>query len=367
MLRNTLSAALLGFLLPVIGIMGFNAWQDPFHYYRQVEDARFSTNARWQNPGMIRNYDYDSVLIGTSRFENFKPSMFRPAGWKVLKVTASGSMANEQLDTLSLVLSQGKADRIVLEMSHVSYTAASQRNPSEFPSFLYQSTLETPFKYLLSYDLLSQSIFGSKRDETPLDELYVWWPKFESQFGKVQLLRHIADRCRNPLESRGKRPPTQKYLNRLEHLIATHPQVTFIGVFTPLSAIALGESPKRDPAHDPIADRLNFRSQTAAIATRNSNMILYDYATRAEIVTDLERYKDTGHFDMATTELMAMEIVTQTAPLVDLNSVNAGLLKLREDFDAARFSCAQLTKDWPHLPKHPEARLVGSHSGEGID
>lgn len=357
--RQTITAGLLGFLLPVIGVMGFNAWQDPFHYYRKIEDSRFSENARWQNPGLIRNFDYDSVLIGTSRFENFKPSMFQSAGWNVLKVTAPGSMANEQLDTLALVLNQGKADRIVLEMSHISYTAPSNRKPYEFPSFLYQSTLETPFQYLLSFDLLGQSFLISTREQTPLDELYVWWTQFNGRFGKAKLLSHIASQCEKPIEPRRKKPPTQAYLTRLEQLVSTHPQVKFITVFTPLSALSLGERPVHDEVRDPIADRLDFRAQTAAVASRNPNMILYDYAAREEIVTDLDRYKDAGHFDMATTELMAMEIVTQTAPLADLNNVNSRLLKLREEFDAARFSCAQLSKKSLHPTAQSEFELVG--------
>jgi len=356
---QTITAALLGFLLPVIGIMGFNAWQDPFQYYRKIEESRFSENARWQNPGLIRNFDYDSVLIGTSRFENFKPSMFQPANWNVLKVTASGSMANEQLHTLELVLNQGKADRIVLEMSHVSYTLPLERKPSEFPDFLYQSTLETPFQYLLSYDLLLQSFTPSKREQIPLDELYVWWTQANDAFGKANLLSHIASQCDKPIESRAEKPPIQAYLHRLERLISTHPQVKFITVFTPLSAIELGEGPEHDEVRDPIADRLDFRAQTAAVASRNPNMILYDYAAREEIVTDLDRYKDTGHFDMATTELIAMEIITQTAPLADLNNVNSRLLKLREEFDPARFSCAQLSKKSPHPTAQSEIGLVG--------
>ena len=145
-MKSTIIAALLGFLLPVIGIMGFNAWTDPFRYYRPIEDSRYSDNARWQNPGMIRNSPYDTALIGTSRFENFKPSMFADAGWKVLKVTAPGSLANEQLDTMEMVLEQGRAKRIIIEMSYVSYIASRQRDPGEFPRFLYRSTPETSFR-----------------------------------------------------------------------------------------------------------------------------------------------------------------------------------------------------------------------------
>lgn len=366
MYKKTTIAAILGFLTPVMAIMGFNAWQDPFHYYHSPEGSDFSENARWQNPGMIRNYDYDSVIVGTSRFENFKPSMFIPYGWKILKATAPGSMANEQLDTVSLVLDQGRAKRIVLEMSHVSYTATARRSGSEFPSFLYRTSPETPFQYLLSFDLFLRAIFPTRRTQSTLEELYVWWPNYKNQFSEQQLIDKLIDRCEQPTEQKGIKPPTEDYLDRLESLIVSNPGVSFIAVFTPLSAIALGVEPASDQLPDPLSDRLEFRLDIADLAKKYENMILYDYATQSELVTELSRYKDPAHFDMATTKLMAQEISSGTAPLANLDDINSTLLRIRQEFDAARFSCDQLTAD-PHYSIVSSSRKSHEHQPIRVD
>src|SRR5688500_3124441 len=54
-----------------------NFWIDPFQFFRRLEQPRFSsTMLRHQLPGIVRNYEYDAVMVGNSVGGNFRPSMF---------------------------------------------------------------------------------------------------------------------------------------------------------------------------------------------------------------------------------------------------------------------------------------------------
>ncbi len=338
-MKSTLIASLFGFLIPTVGIMGYNVWQDPYRYYRHIDDSTYSTNARWQNPGMIRNYEYDSALIGTSRFEYFKPSMFAPAGWKTLKVTAPGSMAYEQLAALEMVLKYGQIKRVVIEMSYVSYTAIPRRDPATFPEFLYRSSLETPFQYLLSLDLLLKSFKPHERRHQPLDELYVNWPSDQHKYNERSMLAAAKAACHRSVKRYGKRLDSELYLAQFDRLVALHPEVTFIAVFSPMSVLTLGAPSTDKTVSDGLARRLKFRSDVAHIAGKHKNMLLYDYASQADIVLDLSRYMDLGHFDMAVSEQMAAEIIAGTAPVANLDDINGPLLALRAEIDIAKLPC----------------------------
>ena len=51
---------------------------DPlFHYHRPLSFLSYPLhNQRYQNDGILRHFDYDAIIIGTSMTENFKTSEF---------------------------------------------------------------------------------------------------------------------------------------------------------------------------------------------------------------------------------------------------------------------------------------------------
>ena len=63
-------------LLIIIG--GVVAYIDPFFHYHKPNSTFYYTldNARSQNDGILKHFDYDAVITGSSITENFKTSEF---------------------------------------------------------------------------------------------------------------------------------------------------------------------------------------------------------------------------------------------------------------------------------------------------
>ena len=338
-MKATLSSALIAFLIPIAMVMGYNLAHDPFQYYHTPENSRFSTNDRWQNPGLIRQYDHDTVLIGTSRSQNFQPAMFEPAGWRLLKAAAAGSKADEQLATLRLALSTGYAERVLMELSYTSFSYNRPDQNNTFPSFLYEPNLETPFLYLLSYDLIFKSLYNHDKTDQTLEDLYVWWPDHHNEFGERQMVKKLATSCGNPgrkPEPRS-RPPTARYLAELAVLVGEHQEVSFIGFFPPVPALTLVMDQEVS-----LQERLVFREAIAEIARARQNLKIFDYASVPDIVLDLSRYKDVDHYDMDVTRQMAREMQGGTGPYADLANVNRKLLQTRSLVDRSKIPCNAL-------------------------
>ena len=48
---------------------------DPFEHYRESAILPLYDQESYNNPGIVRNYDYDAVIIGTSMVEMSNPSV----------------------------------------------------------------------------------------------------------------------------------------------------------------------------------------------------------------------------------------------------------------------------------------------------
>ena len=82
---------------------------DPlFHYHKPLQGYEYPLdNERYQNDGITRNFEYDSIITGTSMVENFKTSEANQIfGADFIKVPFWGSRykeTNDNLDRKSVV------------------------------------------------------------------------------------------------------------------------------------------------------------------------------------------------------------------------------------------------------------------------
>ena len=70
-------ALLVAMLIGVESIILFNVIIDPyFHYHAPNNSAYYLFDQRFQNDGILKHFDYDALIIGTSMCENFLTSEF---------------------------------------------------------------------------------------------------------------------------------------------------------------------------------------------------------------------------------------------------------------------------------------------------
>ena len=102
------TAAFIAVLLALLMGMGaVTAVIDPyFHYHKPLERYQYVIeNQRYQNNGIVKHFDYDAVITGTSMSENFKTSeMNEIFGVNAVKVPFSGSSYREINDNLVVVI-----------------------------------------------------------------------------------------------------------------------------------------------------------------------------------------------------------------------------------------------------------------------
>ena len=174
----------------------FIYYVDPFfHYHKPHTDKFFYNlyNERSQNDGIIKHFDYEGLLTGTSMCENFKTSEAESLfGVSFIKVTFSGASLKETNDCIESALRSKNNLKIVirgLDIGKFLEEKDSMRyDLGEYPTYLYDDDIFNDVEYLFNKDVVLRSLNmlykGLIKNETGITSFdnYMNWMK-KHQFG----------------------------------------------------------------------------------------------------------------------------------------------------------------------------------------
>jgi multisubunit Na+/H+ antiporter MnhB subunit len=318
----TVSAA-VGCLVLVAAL---NILIDPFfHYHKPLSwlSYRFG-NQNYVNAGIVRQFEYDAVITGTSMTENFRPSYFAEVlGVNAVKTPYSGGktknfsnllavalLANPQLKTIYMGLD--------VNMLHEE-NAGVPREP--FPAYLYDDKLLNDVSYLLNKDTLllnTGAFILSTIAESPPETFddYSFWEGDNHVPGQY-LEEFIAD-IGGHANRQGGLTRERRLALAGEHLemnivplVEAYPQVEFVFFFPPYSIYYWYDK--------------NMDDMAAVLAAVVERLIVYDNVrlffplNHAETVTDIYNYYDLGHYRSAVNDYLVRCFAEGTFLLTEEN------------------------------------------------
>lgn len=139
---------------------------DPlFHYHKPLEKYKYPiNNERYQNDGITKNFEYESIITGTSMTENFKKSEAdKIFGSDFIKVPFAGGHYKEINDNLKRAYNSGKNIKYIircLDYSHLVEGKDTYREDIEYPFYLYNSNLFDDVNYVLNKSILFEQTLG---------------------------------------------------------------------------------------------------------------------------------------------------------------------------------------------------------------
>ena len=142
----------LCFLLAILLFLSAVAYVvDPFMQFRVRDNAYFLEE--WHvGGGLIKNYDYDTLILGSSVTQNFDMDVFRQElGAKPLHIGLGGMTSEEMAELLNLAYETGRADTYYLGIDVMVYQAGNE--PSRMSEYLIRNDLLSKLRYLLSYEV----------------------------------------------------------------------------------------------------------------------------------------------------------------------------------------------------------------------
>lgn len=329
---------------------------DPLQFYHRAGfyPPKFSVEQRFQNPGLAKNYPYDTIIIGSSMVENTRPSMVdRIMGVRSINLAMAAASAHEERLMIDLALRQGHLKNVILGLDFASLKGAPDRvltDAGPFPYYLFDDHIYNDYRYLLSASILGDSLeilygqaLGRPADGKSLDSLNNWSDKFVFSREALKILWDIEleERAKGTVKYSAKDPSLQamqaSFDANILPLVDDNPDIQYRIFYPPYSILRYRALYLEDPRlfYDEMAIKAYIFQQLQAYP----NVELYDFQADPGLTFNLNQYKDFSHHTESYNELVIQAIACRDPRyLVTGDNINKDISALTaqvEDLDEA--------------------------------
>lgn len=302
----------IAFLAVFAGLLllmgGATAVIDPyFHYHKPLDGLGYPvSNERYNNNGIVKNFDYDAIITGTSMTQNFKASEFDQIfGVQSVKVPFSGAGWKEVGDNLAIAASHNPQLRTVLW--GLDYNQLLQRydwtryEKDSYPWYLYDDNPFNDVSYLLNKTVLfgaTKNVLDYTRSGgvTTSFDAYGNWMALVDVFGKEAILKNYSRQSKADAQIAFYEKDEQIVKTRVERiihpLVEQNPDVDFFCFFTPYSILyfdSLNQS-------GTLERQLDAEKCAVELMLPYDNIHLFSFFTQYDMICNLDNYKDSGHY-----------------------------------------------------------------------
>ena len=296
------------------GVISIVIYVDPvFHYHKPNENLYYSFfDERMLNDGVVRNFDYDAIITGTSLMEVARTSEFDDIyDTRAIKVTAASGTYYEISSNVRKGLRTHPDTKMVVRAldlpEHLVITPSdtlSDYVKDTFPYYLYNESVLDDFHYCLISDIISDRCIpmiqaflrGEEGGTDSFDHYYYDWitdgisPMSETT--DLDSLRYQTGEKRQSLSREEKAVIQKNVRENLTSLAEEYPNVKFLYFFPPDCITGWGYRYEAGA----IERQIEIERTIAQELVPYKNVYLYDF-TMIDEIFDLSRYCDDHHFD----------------------------------------------------------------------
>lgn len=284
----------------IAAVIGLVAYVDPFfQYHAPLERFPYLIdNQLSQNPGMARNMEYDSILLGSSMTVNFEADWFTQNGLDLLKLPYNGAYPKDISNIIKQAdLSKNELKEIFLGIDIASYTVGTEETKYPVPEYLYDKNPLNDISYWFNKEVLLDYILKplfSGDGATDLSSVYnsEWW--MVNFYGKDYVLSNYTQP--EQTEFTGQIGDyTDRLLENLEKnlrpAIESHTDTRFT-VFFPPPSVLFWYDYVQSGQMDVVMEEFRLCCEWLF---QFDNVRVFYFANLEEVITDLDLYADVSH------------------------------------------------------------------------
>ena len=312
---------------------------DPFQVYHLA--TRYmppidNTTQVYANAGIVRSYDYDSAIVGTSVTENFRPTqMDSLLGGRFIKLCTSAGTAYNHALLLNLAFQTHEMKRVVYGLDVYSFIGRIDQTGSDVPLYLYDDNFFNDVSYWLNRSVFGSFLprclaaWGQRQDDSIRDSMYSW--AGQDDYGPIALYTASFTPPENPLPADARVQIAQDNLKtNLIPYIAEHPETQFDIFFPPYSAAEWATMESKGT----LEAMLTLRGLCYDALSGYDNVTIYDFSARADWVLDLNNYKDTLHYGQWINDAITECIARGESVVASREALDTATSQLRAWADA---------------------------------
>ena len=338
MLKTAKRWAFFSLIVCVIGLIICGAAVyivDPFEIYRESSILPLYDQESYNNPGIVKNYAYDAVILGTSMVEMSNPSVIDECfGVSSVKLPMRGSHTAQMGWQLSHVLKY-KPDLKLAILAVDAYSLVGDPDDrTEIVDYLWNDNLLDDVKYLLNFDVLTVRVpkvlknIGKPLD-SKRDDMYKWT---DVEFTAQKVFDTVAWNANAEMKPADYmiEKSTENIEKNLEAIIKAYPDTTFKIYMPPYSAgywyhvreVGLSEQQFRN------------RALVCEMLLKYPNVEIYDYSSRIDWITQLDEYFDYSHHSEKLSDMVMRAMAAGENRVMSVADMEEGSQRLREATDA---------------------------------
>ena len=282
---------------------------DPFfHYHKPLPFLQYEIgNQRYQNDGIEKHFDYDTMIVGNSMSENFKASECDALfGAKTVKVPLSGASPKElDMNIRTAVKFNPELKRVFMNLDWSNFIKDKDYmsyDDDDYPDYLYNSNPFDDVKYLLNKNIfgdalrmISYTLSGGRT--TTMDEYSFWHNDPETVYGWDSICASYEPNWFHDEEqffTEDRREILRANLEQNVIAVAReNPQIDFYFFMPPYSMFFWAKM------YNVRELGLQLDAQRAAIEMllEYDNIHLFSFVDEFALAQDYSRYKDYIHYD----------------------------------------------------------------------
>ena len=278
---------------------------DPyFHYHAPLDKLQYPINdERYQNDGIVKNFDYDAIITGTSTTENFKTSEFDELFYMhSIKVPFSGATYREINDNLQRAIEANHNIKCVLRGMDVGRLIDGKDNLKydDLPDYLYDRYFYNDVQYIFNKEILFKDTLEvlkyteSGQVTTQFDD-YANWMK-NAEFGE-EAIKSNYNRSEQAAEMKKMSDEDYEMMygnvtQNITDLAVANPQIKFYLYWTPYSIYYW------DSLNQTGTLEMQIEAQEAAteLLLEHENIYAFSFFDEYEMICNPDNYLDILHF-----------------------------------------------------------------------
>lgn len=305
---------------------------DPFfHYHAPLDSMEYplsNERQRYLNDGILKNFDYDAMIIGSSMTENFKTSQLNGlfdvnsvkvcySGTTYYEVRNNIQTAIKHQPDLKMVVLSSDLLRLYDDKDMMRYDLAS------YPSYLYDYNIFNDVEYLLNKDVLLGDTYIAIRHTLAGKKTTT----FDEYSNISQYCVYSEDALKQSYTRLEKQTPDSESMvsdavkaegnvaQNIVDLAKQNPNVQFY-VFYPPYSIYFWDDMNQRGLIDWQFDNLTLATELMLTC---DNIHLFSFYDRYDITCNLDNYKDFVHYSPQINEMILSSMSTDECRLTSTN------------------------------------------------
>lgn len=325
---------LITILCLLIAVAALVIYIDPFfQYHKPLDDFPYLVdNQLSQNPGMARNMEYDSVILGSSMTVNFNTNWFRELmGLNTIKLNYSGAYPKDQSNIMEQIFAgDNQVKTVFLGVDVMTYTGGVEETKYPIPEYLYDDSIWNDAGYLWNKDVFLNYILRPIADPEKTDLATVYQSWWTDEYYNIQWVMHNYE----PPEPVKEETPPDAYIKGMEAnleanicpFIEQNPDTVFYVFFPPYSILYWNDVIQENH----LMATLEEYSLIVQKLIEYDNVRIFFFPTEEWIVTDLNNYADYTHYHRDINRYMTECFADGTCEIKDMNQMAEALDEVRD-------------------------------------